>query len=188
MNMKTLAVGLGMVLIMAVALGSAEAKPFHSKDSGSYVSEGTRIDTNADDRTADLVLTSGKSRHLGETTTQAVVEWPLVFSDATCPNGNAGFQASLVSGGFVIRAEHGDLLFGTFSSGTNCFDFTTNSASFSLEGVFTGGTGKFAGASGGSLTVTGTAVPVVGPDSLGHQFGSVVSRSEGTLPSFHEDD
>ena len=120
MNMKRLAVGLGMVLIMAVALGSAEAKPFHSKDSGSYVSEGTPIDTNGDSRTADLVLTSGKGSHLGETTTQAVVEWPKDFAAATCPNEISGFQASLVSGGFVIRAAKGDLLFGTFSSGTNC--------------------------------------------------------------------
>ena len=182
----------GLVLITAVALGSAEAQPFRSKDSGSYVSEGTRINTNADGRTADLVLTSGKGSHLGETTTQTVVEWPIVFGPDTCPNGNGGFKGSLVSGGFVTRAANGDLLFGTFSSGTNCFDVTTNTASFSLSGVFTGGTGKFAGASypGGSITVNGTAIPVLS-DSTGHQFGSVVSRTEGTLPHLqhgHNDD
>ena len=192
MNLKRLAVGLGMVLIMAVAVGSAEAKPFHSEESGSYVSEGTQIDTDGKDRTADLVLTSGKGSHLGETTTQTVVEWPIVFGPDTCPNGNGGFKGSLVSGGFVTRAANGDLLFGTFSSGTNCFDFITNSAGFSLSGVFTGGTGKFAGASypGGSITVNGTAIPVLS-DSTGHQFGSVVSRTEGTLPHLqhgHNDD
>lgn len=84
MNKNSLAVGLGMVLIVALSLGSAEAKPFHSEDSGSYVSEGTRIDTDGDLRTADLVLTSGKGSGLGQTTTQAVVEWPLGFSNATC--------------------------------------------------------------------------------------------------------
>ena len=185
MNMKGLAVGLSMVLLMAVALGSAEAKeakPFHSEDSGSYVSGGTPIDTGGDGRTADLVLTSGKGSHLGETTTQSVVEWgPFDYNPSGCLDGKP-FHAQLAGGGFVIRAANGDLLFGTFSTGTNCADFPTTSGIFSLTGTFTGGTGKFAGASGGSLTVTGTAVPVVGPDSLGHQFGSVVSRTEGILP------
>lgn len=186
MNMKGLAVGLSMVLLMAVALGSAEAKeakPFHSEDSGSYVSGGTPIDTGGDGRTADLVLTSGKGSHLGETTTQSAVEWGdfIPAPPGGCPAGKP-YLAHLVTGGFVIRRENGDLLWGTLSSGTNCADFPTTSGIFSLTGTFTGGTGKFAGASGGSLTVTGTAVPVVGPDSLGHQFGSVVSRTEGILP------
>jgi len=181
MNMKRLAVGLGMVLIMAVALGSAEAMPFQSEESGSYVSEGTRIDTDGVLRTADLVLTSGRGSHLGETTTQSVVEWgSFEFNPSGCPEGKP-YQALLVTGGFVIRRENGDLLTGTFSSGTNCADFPTTSGIFSLTGIFTGGTGKFAGASGGSLTVIGTAVPLI-TDSGGHQFGSVVSRTEGTLP------
>ena len=183
MNMKRLAVGLGIVLIMAPALGSADAHPFHSKqseDSGSYVSEGTQIDTNGDSRRADLVLTSGKGSHLGEITTQAAVEWPKEFDSAVC-NGHSGYKGNLVSGGFVIRTEKGDLLFGTFNSGTNCFDPITNSANISLSGVFTGGTGKFTGVSGGSIAVSSTAIPVIA-DPLGHQFGSVVSHTQLTLP------
>lgn len=188
MNKNSLAVGLGMVLVMGVALGSAEAKhfnlDFHSEVSGSYVSEGTRIDTDKDGRTADLDLTSGKSSHLGEITTQDVAEWSSEFSYERCPNGEMGYKGSLVSGFFVIRSENGDLLFGTFTAGTNCFDFHTNSASISLSGVFTGGTGRFAGASGGRLTVSGTAVPLI-TDSGGHQFGSVVARIQGILPHSH---
>jgi hypothetical protein len=188
MNKNSLAVGLGMVLVMAVALGSAEAKhfdlDFYSEVSGSYVSEGTRIDTDKDGRTADLDLTSGKSNHLGEITTQDVAEWPSAFSYERCPNGQMGYKGSLVSGFFVIRSENGDLLFGKFTAGTNCFDFITNSASISLEGGFTGGTGRFAGASGGSLTISATATPLM-TDEYGHQFGSVVARTHGTLPHPH---
>ena len=182
MNMKRLGVGLGMVFILAVVFETAEAKSFKSEESGSYVTQGTPIDTDGDGRTANLVLLSGKDHVLGDITTQTVVEWSR-FLPATCPNGNAGFVASLVSGGFVTRTAKGDLLFGTFlTGGTNCFDPITNSSSQSMSGSFTGGTGKFAGRVGGTLVINSTSRGLVSGVPPEIEFGSVVSHTEGNMP------
>lgn len=198
MGTAKLAVGgwVALVLIMTVALGSAgAATPFTSRASGSYVSPGTMIDTNGDGKTADLVFLSGDlvssgqgKGSLGAATMQAVLEWSATFTwTDPCFNG------TLVSGTFVIRMANGDLVYGVFTpGGTNCYDPSANSASISLTGVFTGGTGRFKSAlyPGGSIAVTATAQPLVGDESIsnfpegkfGNQFGAVEATFTGTLP------
>jgi hypothetical protein len=145
------------------------------------VTRGTPIDTNGDGITANLVLLSGTSNVLGDFTTQTVVEFSTSLP-ATCPNGNAGFAASLVSGGNVTRTEKGDLLFATFTSGTSCFDPITQSSSQSMSGSYTGGTGKFAGKDGGTIVINAISRGLVSGVPPEIEFGGVVSHTEGTLP------
>jgi len=184
MNMNRLIIGLGMILIMAVAFETAEAKSlsFKSDESGSYVTRGTPIDIDGDGKTATLALLSGTSNALGDFTVQTVVEFSPTSLPATCPNGNAGSAASLVGGGNVLRTAKGDLLFATFTSGSTCFDPITQSSFQSMSGSYTGGTGKFAGKVGGSIVINSTSRGVVSGVPPEIEFGGVVSHSEGTLP------
>jgi len=182
-SMNRLIIGLGIILIMAFAFETAEAKPlsFISDESGSYVTHGTPIDTNGDSKTANLATLSGTSNVLGDFTVQTVTDW-LPFSADTCPNFNAGSKASLASGGNVTRTKNGDLLFATFTSGSTCFDPITNSSSQSMSGSYTGGTGKFAGKVGGSIVINSISIGVVSGLNPEIEFGGVVSHTVGTLP------
>src|SRR5204862_6811373 len=98
------------VLMAMVAVGSAEAGPIRSQASGSFVSQGTPIDTNNDGRTADLFIVSGSSSQLGSVTNQTVAEW-IFAAPTTCPAGTV-VEGTLVPAGsnFVTRAANGDLL------------------------------------------------------------------------------
>ena len=122
--------GVAIIMLLSCAMSAAVAQaqappsperptiliPFRSQDSGSFVTGGTPIDTNGDGRTAELVLTSGTSDPLGAITTQSVIEWAIIFGDVICPQGNLGVAGTLVIGGFVTRAESGDLLRGRFDA------------------------------------------------------------------------
>jgi hypothetical protein len=168
------------VLMAMVAVGSAEAGPIRSQASGSFVAQGTPIDTNDDGRTADLFIVSGSSSQLGSLTNQTVAEWTLGPPTTACPAGTVA-QGTLVPAGsaFVTRAVNGDLLFGKFTSGTECINSVTGITSISAAGNFKGGTGRFEDATG-SFTVTATATTLAF-DLFGNAFGGVVATTEGTL-------
>ena len=167
------------VLMAMVAVGSAEAGPIRSQASGSFVAQGTPIDTNNDGTSADLFIVSGSSSQLGSFTNQTVAEWVFGAPTTTCPAGTV-LQGTLVPAGsaFVTRVANGDLLFGAFTSGTNCIS-ATGIASISAAGNFTGGTGRFDDAAG-SFTVAATAT-ILAADASGNAFGGVVATTEGTL-------
>ena len=95
MNMKKLAVGLVMGLIMVVAIGSTEAAEIQVSGSYSATYVSTAIDTNGDRTPAVLVLFKGNS-NLGPFTAEGVSESPSTTVPATCPNGNEGFEISYV--------------------------------------------------------------------------------------------
>src|SRR5207248_940397 len=103
------------VLMAMVAVGSAEAGPIRSQASGSFVAQGTPIDTNNDGTSADLFIVSGSSSQLGSFTNQTVAEWEFGAPTTTCPAGTV-LQGTLVPAGsaFVTRVANGDLLFGRF--------------------------------------------------------------------------
>ena len=182
MNAKMLAVGLAMGLVMAVVIGRAEALtiPNSGSFSGSFVN--TEIDTNGDGGKAALQMVDTKGT-LGSSSIRGVNEFAF-SAEATCQNGNAGFEFTLVSGGpaqFVQRFNStGDLLFQKLTSSTECFDPTTGINFFSAEGNFTGGTGKFAGATG-SFTVEGTATVLFFDAAKGNFFGEESGTFTGTI-------
>ena len=176
---KLLLTGL-VVLVMAFSIPAQAGHPFFIEQSGSFVSQGTPIDTNSDGRTADLVITHGKGQGFAQTSAQSVIEWGAF--GPSCDTGGIGSE--LVSGSSVIRTVKG-LLFVVFNTGTNCFDSGTNTAVISLEGTVTGGTGYYEGEAG-TLNITGTVYPVLftGSDA---RFGGVDLRGEVTWNSHKKD-
>lgn len=171
-----------LALSVAWISGQAEAKAksWKGKFSGSYIS--TEIDTNSDGSKASIGTLSGRSG-LGDFTEQALGE--LAFVEATtCPNGDPGLLFALVSGTghFVLRFDTGDLVWGEISSETSCLDSTTGIFHFSGETVVTGGTGKFAGATGsGQFSGENRHLFVYPSDITGRYFGEENGTFEGTI-------
>ncbi|HEV8358622.1 MAG TPA: hypothetical protein VGX21_05705 [Methylomirabilota bacterium] len=178
MSRTGLALILAIGLVATVVVGDVEAGPIQFRGSGSFLTQGTSIDTNGDGVTADLFIVSGSSSQLGALTNQTVAEWAF-GPPSTCPPGTV-LEGTLVPAGsaLVTRAVNGDLLFGAPTSGTNCIS-ATGVASISAAGVYTGGTGRFANATG-DFTIAATATTLAA-DPAGHAFGGVVATSEGTL-------
>lgn len=155
-----------VALGITVASPGADTSNFHSRDSGTYMPEGSPIDSDRDGKMADLVVVSGSSEQLGGTTTQSVLEWPRMLTSTICPNGNLGFQGRLVKGSAIMHVESGDALLITFQGGTICTDFVTSTASVELAGAVVGGTGKFADAIG-SVRSNGILIGEPTPDHSG---------------------
>jgi hypothetical protein len=118
----------------------------------------------------------GAQGTLGSSTIQGVIEYVL-SGPATCPNGNAGVEFTLLRSlnpaapsNFVQRFEStGDLIFSEETSGTLCFDPATSIEFFSGTTKITGGTGRFEGATG-TGEVSGTAKDLF-EDAAGNFFG-----------------
>ena len=119
----------------AIAAAKAKPVPFRAKVSGS-VTIGTGP-TDCPDGTVGASATGGgTASHLGRFT---------IVSQTACLNadGTGGTQ-----GEFVWRAANGDLLTGTFTFTSNPPDANGTVTLTSLEGEITGGTGRFADATG----------------------------------------
>jgi hypothetical protein len=185
MKTKSLAVGLAIVLLMAVATGcdhNGKAQEsqiqFSESYSGSFVS--TSIDTNNDGVPANLGTFEGTSM-IGTVTTQVTIQSLNEFQSSesvTCPNGNVGF--TLVQGHFVKRIANGDLLLGTWESGTSCFDPTTSTSKTTQKGKFIGGTGQFANATG-PVEIDYTSTFLANTKKDGFAFGGTTGTGTGTI-------
>ena len=78
----------------------------------------------------------------------------------------AGVFFPSLAGGGIFRFQDGSLLKVNLTAGGDCIDFVKGMAHCTLTLQITGGTGRFQGASGGILTYSETAVPVLS-DALG---------------------
>ena len=78
----------------------------------------------------------------------------------------AGVFFPTVAGGGILRFQDGSLLKVNVTGGGDCIDFVKGVGHCTLTLQIAGGTGRFQGASGGVLTYTETALPVLF-DALG---------------------
>lgn len=113
--------------------------------SGSFVPASERTDSNEDDRPSSLRTYEGISI-FGNSLITIIDEFAQPVPPVNCPMDNLEFD--LVKGTFVIRVENGDLLFGQIESGFSCFDPISRTSEIFEEGIFTDGTGQFAGITG----------------------------------------
>jgi hypothetical protein len=185
MNRNRLVVGLTCSLVIALGIGKAEARQIPDKGTFSGTLVNTQIDTDGDGGKAGF-SSVGLKGTLGSSTFQGVNEF--VFSGpALCPNGNAGFEFTLLRpllpaapAQFVQRFDStGDLLFIVQTSGTICFDPITQILFFSGTNEFIGGTGRFEGATG-TREFEGTA-RILFMDAAGNSFGEQSGTFTGTI-------
>lgn len=140
------------------------------------------MDIDGDGAKNGLIVGGAKST-LGSSTVQGPAGEFVFSGPATCPNGNAGFNFTQAPGtaGQVFRFDStGDLLIEEDTSGTLCFDPTTELFLFTGTGAITGGTGRFDGATG-SFEYNCTSEILFGPDTEGNALGHVTCEFTGTI-------
>ena len=117
----------------------------------------------------------------GRSTAQGVGE-AVLAGPATCSNGNPGINLALLpgTGHTVARYEKtGDMVFSELTSETVCYDPSTGMQFKSGTAKITGGTGRFAGASG-ETEFQGTQRPLY-VDPEGNGFAAQEETSTGTI-------
>jgi hypothetical protein len=119
--------------------------------------------------------------NLGRCTAQGVGE-AVLAGTATCPNGKAGILLTVLPGtghGFTWFERTGDFLFNEIVSETVCYDPSTGMQFKSGTSNVTGGTGRFAGATG-QLEFEGTQW-LLYVDGDGNGFGAQNGTMTGTI-------
>lgn len=164
---KLLLVGSTIAMLAAltaapVAAGSQVERPFQSTDSGFSVE-----DEGACDLTGFPVIAcptessaTGHATHLGKTSSETEGILTVDLTDICfLPDGSLGINF-LQEATFVTTAANGDEVHGDFVT-TGCASLVDPTAAVGYTGAVTvtGGTGRFAGATG-SVTTTGVSVPV----------------------------
>src|SRR5262245_18985592 len=166
-------------IVVAVPLDARSREiRFRSTCSGSGMSGAGN--TNRDAIKAGLGFLACKS-NLGRSTSQGVGE-AILAGTATCPNGNPGLRMEVIPGtghSFARDDRSGDLLFSEITSETVCYDPSTRMHFKTGTTVFTGRTGRFAGATG--QTEFEATQWVLYVDADGNGFAAQTVRSTGTL-------
>jgi len=151
---------------------------FSETFSGSFISGPIETDTNDDGKPASIAELEGDST-FGPVNIQSVNEFMEVDPTGMCPPGDIEF--ALVRGNFVKRfADTGELLFGTWNSAISCFDPVTKTSETTQTGVFSGGTGQFADATG-PIEITFSSTDLVTPAEDGYLFGGTSGTGTGNL-------
>jgi hypothetical protein len=174
---------LGIALLLAGAVGQAQAGGFITKDfKGNFAGTAltTRMDLNNDGILAGW-STAVVDGTFGQRTNQAVVERKFVAAPGVCAAGQIEF--ALVAGkGVGTFVKTRDQIFTQVTASTYCFDPATGEFSGHDTTIITGGTGKFEGATG-SLEQSYTGSLVLGdPDPASNQsFGPFSGEYSGTI-------
>jgi hypothetical protein len=183
-NQFIIGIILGMGLAMAVSSADAKDKQFHANFAGSDI---FTADFSFDGRQpgADDITVTGKSM-LGEYTAHAVAEVAPDGNSCTLPGGGSGVELVHVGKVFVLSfAERGENLFLTLSPSVTshmCLDPVPFTASGQVTFDVSGGTGRFAGATGTiveTFEFIGLAPPASPPGRGG--FASLTGTFDGTI-------
>ena len=152
MRIKLLLQSLVLMTLVAVQLGcdsDGNAQQVNTEldmsFSGDFVPAPAKTDTNDDGRPGSLRTYEGQS-NFGNSNITILDEFAQPIPPVNCPSDNLEFD--FVKGSFVIRVNNGDLLLGTIESGFSCFDPVARRSEIFEDGIITGGTGQFAGATG----------------------------------------
>ena len=175
---------LALIFIAAATVGCSEngkaqgnETDFTESYSGSFVGASIVTDTNDDGKPSTYGEFEGTST-FGPVMIQSLNEFALANDPSSCPQGQLEFD--LVQGNFVKRFENGDLIFGTWESGTSCFDPTTNTSSTTQNGTFSGGTGQFNNATG-PIEISYDSTFLATSDVDGFIFGGASGTGSGTV-------
>jgi hypothetical protein len=183
MQNRSFTISIALVLLLAGAVGRAEAKQpnFVSHFANSGVSGA--IDTNGDGLTAP-VFTGIHNTTLGRFLSQGESETlPPLATNLTCPASTPKIpvlEIPVLQIHTVLTHERTtEQLFLTETSGAACLDLTTFTLTFQGQGTFDGGTGRFVHATGTwEINATGTILVI---DPQGHNLGTSSGTLTGTI-------
>lgn len=192
MNRNYVTISTALVLMLAGALGAAEAKTQHVHCNISVTfADGveTNIDTDGKKETPSAALDQGLANcTTGRFFFQEEAEWIAQPAVTTCPAGTTNEyhidgtqdQHRAVS----IDEKTGDQLFNKITSGTLCINFSAFPFPFTTSEQFEtiDGTGKYTGATGtGDFHSAGSYLAVGFKDGVFGGFGQITGTTDGTL-------
>jgi len=158
--MKHLAT-IALMLGLGVTSVSAEERPIRMRFSGSMVPTSIVMQPNT---ITDEELLAGDGP-LGSFTFRKLRTDALAPQPSAECSGPSQANIPVVAGGGVFRFEDGSLLSVAITEGALCIDFSAVMGRLTETYQITGGTGRFKGVSGGTLTLRGTVRPVLFSDS-----------------------
>lgn len=161
-TLRHLTRGATLILLLSLVVGPVEARELQYRERSAGTLSDSNLDTDGDGSTATQLELSGKSR-FGRFLGQSRVEYgpnPLAPPNQ-CPqvdrDGNPELQLEFefVAGFGVKTFDRGDQLIQLPTSSLLCVNPANGVGFFQNTGIFVGGTGRFAGASG-SFETEGT--------------------------------
>jgi len=172
------------LLLVAVAAGTASAKTITLKRKTSVA---CNLGVFSYDGLATASVCNGTGNGtLGASTVHSVVEWKVVSPTTLCtvPGGgsNAGIEFTLVGSNGVSIYSDGSQLFEQGTSGELCHDSVSEALPISAStttSTITGGTGKYAGASGS--TQSSSSGRSLAKPAPGGDFSASTGTHTGTL-------
>jgi hypothetical protein len=144
-----------LILTLGVAGVSAGERPVKMRFSGSMVPTSVVMQPNT---ITDEELLAGA---LGSFTFRKLRTDALAPQPSAACSGPSEANIAVVAGGGVFRFEDGSLLTVAITEGALCIDFAAGMARLTETYQITGGTGRFKGVSGGTLTLRATVRPVL---------------------------
>ncbi len=158
-----------IALVGLLVLQPAEAGPFNESVSGNFID--TAIDTNGDGTQANYF--SGVAKGNGSPTYEGLVE--IMFGPTgLCDAGE--IEGTIVEYSIVRGYSNGDLAFSRLIDGYLCFDPAAGLSDVVVNAEVTGGTGKYANATGtytATLTVKLLVADPAGGIGHGAFYGQV---------------
>lgn len=160
----------------------AQPGPVNVKITLSGTAAASTINLQPGTSTSEYHLTGNGTPGLGQFELRVVsVSTPSAQQSDTC-SGSTKLYLSAAAGAGVFRFADGDLLKVYLTGGSDCIDFSAGEALCIRVFQVTGGTGRFKNASGGTLTLTMTVVPVLGDASNNPVFFAVTGGVTGAVP------
>lgn len=189
--MRTRYLTIGLSLFMLTGLAShaaAETRRFKCTISGTFTDDGveTHIDTNGDNLSATLdqgVFTCNGSNGVF----QEEAEWISQPTITNCPDvpGMVELHIDPTQGqqrSVSTDAKTGDQTFSQITSGTLCLNIFTGQSTSKSEGIYIGGTGKAAGATGTYTSQTSGSYLMLGfKNGVFGGFGQFTGTVDSTL-------
>jgi hypothetical protein len=175
MNRKMFALGfLWLIGVIAIPVSQAQQVPLFIEYTGTV--RDTPFDTNGDGLFADFV--DGRSRGtFGPSMTTILTEFapPAEAVENSC----GGIYLELMYSKAVTTFKNGDQLYAEAYSGSLCLNPVTGDFEGAATGIFIGGTGRFANASGDFVSpFEGRNLSLL---EVGFGFGSIQGTIEATI-------
>lgn len=175
-NMKRIATAT-LMLAFGVAAAYSQEMPVNTTLSGSGAPSTVDLQTGTGVSEYNL---AGKGS-LGQFTLRVVSAGAASPGQSdTCP----GLYIPVLAGEGVLRSQDGSLLKLNLTAGSDCIDLALGQALCIRIFDIIGGTGRFSGASGGTVTLTMTVAPVV---PYKFSFFTVTADMSGTVSGVAED-
>lgn len=195
-NIVTAVCALTVIQLLNISVSEARGSfdfgsfQFRIASSGTFIS--TPIDTNSDGIPASISMLTGRGKPFGPVTSEILTEGQILFdiggNPVPCetPDGKPGILNGLVQASGVYRLWNGDQIFteavsvDTCTDAAACFDEQGNVKKGCLfyglaKGIITGGTGRFACASGSVEDTSNGLALVVDPKN---QFFGAILESD----------